>query len=115
MKFMIDGGSHSPLPKARRWLMQYPDASRQLLQLLTAKTIDYLIAQVKAGAQVEFVYCPHTFHYSHDFTTPDVYLLCSFILISVCFENFLLMNVYIMDNLKSYANKSLMLVEELGQ
>jgi uroporphyrinogen decarboxylase len=52
MKFMIEGGSSSPLPKARRWLVQYPDASRQLLQLLTSKTIDYLVAQVKAGAQV---------------------------------------------------------------
>lgn len=52
MKFMIEGGSHSPLPKARKWLAQYPDASRQLLQMLTSKTIDYLVAQVKAGAQV---------------------------------------------------------------
>lgn len=52
MKFMVEGSSHSPLPKARKWLVQYPDASRQLLQMLTSKTIDYLVAQVKAGAQL---------------------------------------------------------------
>ncbi|WAR23532.1 DCUP-like protein [Mya arenaria] len=52
MKFMIDGGSHSPLPKARKWLVTYPDASRKLLQLLCEKVVDYLVAQVKAGAQI---------------------------------------------------------------
>lgn len=52
MKYMIDGSSSAPVPKARRWLVQYPDASHTLLQLLTTKTIDYLVAQVKAGAQV---------------------------------------------------------------
>lgn len=52
MKFMIDGGSHSPLPKARKWLVTYPDASRELLQLLCEKVVDYLVCQVKAGAQV---------------------------------------------------------------
>lgn len=56
MKFMVEGSSHSPLPKARKWLVQYPDASRQLLQMLTSKTIDYLVAQVKAGAQVCKIY-----------------------------------------------------------
>lgn len=52
MKYMIDGSSSAPVPKARRWLVQYPEASNTLLQLLTTKTIDYLVAQVKAGAQV---------------------------------------------------------------
>lgn len=52
MKYMIDGSSSAPLPKARRWLVQYPEASRQLLKLLTTKIINYLVAQVKAGAQV---------------------------------------------------------------
>ena len=52
MKFMIDGGSSVPLPKARKWLVVYPDASRELLQLLCEKVVDYLVAQVKAGAQV---------------------------------------------------------------
>lgn len=52
MKFMIDGGSQSPLPKARKWLITYPDASRELLQLLCEKVVDYLVGQVKAGAQI---------------------------------------------------------------
>ncbi|KAJ8306441.1 hypothetical protein KUTeg_016986 [Tegillarca granosa] len=52
MKYMIDGSSSAPLPKARRWLVQYPEASRQLLKLLTTKIINYLVAQVKAGAQI---------------------------------------------------------------
>lgn len=52
MKYMIDGSSSAPVPKARRWLVEYPEASNSLLQLLTTKTIDYLVAQVKAGAQV---------------------------------------------------------------
>lgn len=54
MKYMIDGSSSAPVPKARRWLVQYPEASNTLLKLLTTKTIDYLVAQVKAGAQVSF-------------------------------------------------------------
>ena len=52
MKFMIDGGSTAPLPKARKWLIKYPEASRELLELLKDKVVDYLVAQVKAGAQV---------------------------------------------------------------
>lgn len=52
MKYMIDGSSSAPVPKARRWLVEHPEASNSLLQLLTTKTIDYLVAQVKAGAQV---------------------------------------------------------------
>ena len=36
MKFMIDGGSSAPLPKARKWLRVYPEASKKLLELLTA-------------------------------------------------------------------------------
>nr|XP_022313045.1 uncharacterized protein LOC111118050 [Crassostrea virginica] len=52
MKYMIDGSSSAPVPKARRWLVEYPEASNSLLQLLTTKTIDYLVAQVKAGAQM---------------------------------------------------------------
>lgn len=52
MKFMIDGGSTAPLPKARKWLRKYPEASRELLELLKDKIVDYLVEQVKAGAQI---------------------------------------------------------------
>ena len=54
MKFMIDGGSSAPLPKARKWLVKYPEASRELLDLLKDKVVEYLVAQVKAGAQVYY-------------------------------------------------------------
>ncbi|XP_033738319.1 uroporphyrinogen decarboxylase-like [Pecten maximus] len=56
MKFMIDGGSHSPLPKARKWLVKYPKESHNLLSILTSKVIDYLVAQIKAGAQIVQVF-----------------------------------------------------------
>ena len=52
MKFMIDGGSTAPLPKARKWLIKYPEASRDLLELLKEKVVEYLVEQVRAGAQV---------------------------------------------------------------
>ncbi|KAK3091835.1 hypothetical protein FSP39_023045 [Pinctada imbricata] len=56
MKFMIDGGSTVPLPKARRWLQEHPDDSRRLLDILTEKVIDYLVCQIKAGAQIVQVF-----------------------------------------------------------
>ena len=56
MKFMIDGGSSSPLPKARKWLVKYPEASKELLDLIKKLTVDYLVCQVKAGAQVRFIF-----------------------------------------------------------
>ena len=60
MKFMIDGGSSAPLPKARKWLIKYPEASRELLDLLKDKVVEYLVAQVKAGAQVHQINYLHT-------------------------------------------------------
>ena len=60
MKYMIDGSSMAPLPKARRWLQQYPEDSKKLLQILTEKVIAYLVCQIQAGAQVggaTFVSC----------------------------------------------------------
>lgn len=49
---MIQGGGSSTMTKARQWLYKYPEDSHKLLQLITNVIIDYLVMQVKAGAQV---------------------------------------------------------------
>lgn len=52
MAYMIEGGGSKSLAKAKTFLYKYPDASHRMLQLITDVTIDYLVGQVKAGAQV---------------------------------------------------------------
>ena len=49
---MTQGGGSSTMTKARQWLYKYPEDSHKLLQLITNVIIDYLVMQVKAGAQV---------------------------------------------------------------
>ena len=53
MSYMVEGGGSVTQSKAKRWLYVYPEASHQLLQLLTDVIVDYLIQQVLAGAQVK--------------------------------------------------------------
>jgi uroporphyrinogen decarboxylase len=52
MAYMIEGGGSKTFSKAKRWLYHYPDASATLLQLLTDVAVDFLVAQVNAGAQI---------------------------------------------------------------
>lgn len=52
MTYMIEGGSSSTMAQAKRWLYQRPQASHQLLRILTDALVPYLIGQVVAGAQV---------------------------------------------------------------
>lgn len=53
MKFMIENVSAGPNPnKARRFLVEHPDASHQLLGMLRDAITSHLVFQVKAGAQV---------------------------------------------------------------
>lgn len=52
MGYMIQGGGSSTMAKPRTWLYKYPNESNQLLRLITDVVIDYLVMQVKAGAQV---------------------------------------------------------------
>ena len=52
MAFMIEGSSSKTNSKVMKWLYVHPNDSHRLLQLLCDVTIDYLIEQVKAGAQV---------------------------------------------------------------
>lgn len=47
--YMIEGGSSKELRQTKRWMLQDPESFHRLLALLTGYTIDYLIAQHRAG------------------------------------------------------------------
>jgi len=49
---MIEGGGSPTLSKAKEWLYQHHEASHKLLQIITDVCVDFLIGQVRAGAQV---------------------------------------------------------------
>ncbi|MGM0587209.1 MAG: uroporphyrinogen decarboxylase [Bacteroidota bacterium] len=50
--YMVEGQGSKNFAKAKAFLYQHPDAARHVLKELTRATIDYLQAQVEAGAQV---------------------------------------------------------------
>ena len=50
--YMVQGEGSRNFDKAKAFLTQQPDASRHVMKELTKATIDYLKAQVEAGAQV---------------------------------------------------------------
>lgn len=52
MAYMIEGGGSKTQSKAKKWLYQYPEASRKLLTMITRVCVDYLVEQVRAGAQL---------------------------------------------------------------
>ncbi|KAG0259181.1 Uroporphyrinogen decarboxylase in heme biosynthesis [Actinomortierella ambigua] len=52
MAYMIEGGGSKTLSKAKEWLFKYPEASHQLLQRITDVCVDFLVGQVRAGAQM---------------------------------------------------------------
>lgn len=52
MCYMFEGESSKTFLKARKFLNQHLQTSSQLLQQLTDLIVDYLVLQVRAGAQV---------------------------------------------------------------
>ncbi|KAI7873126.1 uroporphyrinogen decarboxylase [Mucor mucedo] len=52
MAYMIEGGGSKTLHKAKGWLWKYPKESHALLQRITDIAIEFLVGQVKAGAQM---------------------------------------------------------------
>ena len=53
MSYMIEGGGSKTMSKSKAWLYRYPTESHKLLQILTDVIVDFLVGQVKAGAQVK--------------------------------------------------------------
>ncbi|MEX0944970.1 MAG: uroporphyrinogen decarboxylase [Balneolaceae bacterium] len=54
--YMVQGEGSKNFDKAKAFLSQHPDASRHVLKELTKATIDYLNAQIDAGAQAVQVF-----------------------------------------------------------
>lgn len=54
MGYMIQGGGSSTMAQARIWLYKYPEDSHKLLQMITDVIVDYLVMQVRYGAQVHY-------------------------------------------------------------
>jgi len=52
MSYMVEGGGSKTYSKAKRWLYQKPTESKDLLQRLTDVIVEYLVEQVRAGAQI---------------------------------------------------------------
>ena len=81
MSYMVEGGGSKTLSKSKKWLYTHPEASLQLLQLLTDVNVDYLVGQVKAGAQMLQVFESHAEHLGQDlfdkFCLPFLSQICS--------------------------------------
>ncbi|XP_076299561.1 uroporphyrinogen decarboxylase isoform X2 [Lasioglossum baleicum] len=73
MSYMIQGGGSSTMIKARSWLYKYPEDSHKLLQMITNVIVDYLVMQVKAGAQLLQVFESHA-----DFLNDELFANYSF-------------------------------------
>ncbi|TPX66049.1 uroporphyrinogen decarboxylase [Spizellomyces sp. 'palustris'] len=52
MAYMIEGGGSKTLSKAKAWLVKWPEESKALLQRITDVVVDFLVGQVKSGAQL---------------------------------------------------------------
>lgn len=52
MAYMIEGGGSKTFTKAKTWLFKYPTESKDLLRHIADVCVDYLVGQIKAGAQV---------------------------------------------------------------
>ncbi|TRM68474.1 hypothetical protein BD626DRAFT_116691 [Schizophyllum amplum] len=49
--YMVEGGGSKTLQKSKTWLFKYPEESKALLKRIADVCVDYLVGQVKAGAQ----------------------------------------------------------------
>lgn len=73
MAYMIEGGSSKTLQKSKTWLFKYPEESKALLKRIADVCVDFLVGQVKAGAQLLQVFDSNAGDLSpHDFETFSV-------------------------------------------
>jgi uroporphyrinogen decarboxylase len=63
---MVEGGGAKSYNHARSWLYSHPKESQEVLDLLTNVIIEYLVCQVKAGAQMLEVFDSNAGDLSYD-------------------------------------------------
>ncbi|VEN61321.1 unnamed protein product [Callosobruchus maculatus] len=56
MGYMIEGGGSKTMSKAKKWLYCHPEASKQLLDILTEVITEFLLLQIEHGAQIVQVF-----------------------------------------------------------
>merc|ERR1719460_2475503 len=56
MSYMVEGRGGVPWHKARRWLYERPEESKKLLRAISVIIVDYLCAQLDAGATLVQVF-----------------------------------------------------------
>ncbi|KIK08466.1 hypothetical protein K443DRAFT_672486 [Laccaria amethystina LaAM-08-1] len=67
--YMIEGGGSKTYQKAKTWLFKYPEESKALLAKIADVCVDFLVGQVKAGAQLLQVFDSSAGELSpHDFS-----------------------------------------------
>uniref|UniRef100_T2MHC4 Uroporphyrinogen decarboxylase n=1 Tax=Hydra vulgaris TaxID=6087 RepID=T2MHC4_HYDVU len=66
MAYMIEGGGSKTYSKVKKCLYVDPDSCKNLLNILTRVCIDFLVEQVKAGAQILQVFDSHAGELSAD-------------------------------------------------
>lgn len=52
MTYIVEGEDSKTQKRAKRWLYQHPQSSHILLTVLTSVNVEYLVGQVRAGAQM---------------------------------------------------------------
>ncbi|WFD03185.1 uroporphyrinogen decarboxylase [Malassezia obtusa] len=52
MAYMIEGGGSKSWDKAKKWLFDYPNESKVLLERIASVCAKFLVAQIRAGAQL---------------------------------------------------------------
>lgn len=50
--YMVEGGGSKTFTKSKSWLFKYPEESKTLLMRIADVCVDFLVGQVKAGAQL---------------------------------------------------------------
>jgi len=81
MAYMVEGGGSKTQAKAKKWLYAHPEASHGLLGLLATVCVDYLVEQVRAGAQLLQVFESNAEHLGpaefETFALPYLTTICS--------------------------------------
>jgi uroporphyrinogen decarboxylase len=73
--YMIEGGGSKTFQKAKTWLFKYPEESKALLVRIADVCVDFLVGQVKAGAQVRsllFTQNPQSYLCNFHLASPSI-------------------------------------------